>query len=399
MDLLYVGPSLDFVDYGVGGQFYAAMEGEWRSERITGRLRLTNIAQKRIDNVNTPTLRGVMETADGAAFFVEMNGLSQIQEGGRVFVSSLTLRTAHPEYQWVNTLFAVVEGELHGPPRPNEFRAHCRVYACEATITTTSQGGDRSMRVIAYALPVLAGKEGDLQSLARKLNSRSAEFSEYHARNGILRESAFLQKTPQGSQLLMYREYDDSPGTRPKSDGTFERWLSERLVTVHGFDPAPAPQTQVELLVRQRPSHRGEIYIAALPVLPGKAARLYEFASELNGIHATEFEESLRRLGFGLTLFVQHTPQFDISISVIEGHEPASALGRLAMSQHPFDKWHLQQIADQTGLDFAGPPPPPNDELWSWEARPSEALRKGAADLGGEDEPKQSTRDWIGRPT
>jgi len=375
MDLLYVGPSLDFVDYGAGGQFYSAMEGEWHSDRITGRLRLTNIAQKRVDNVNTPTLRGVMETADGAAFFVEMDGLSQIQDGGRVFVSSLTLRTAHPEYQWVNTLFAVVEGELHGPPKPNEFRAHCRVYACEATIVTNPLGGDQSMRVSAYVLPVLNGKESDLLALARELNSRSAEFGKYHARNGIIRESAFLQKMPQGSQLLMYREYDDSSSTQPKSDGTFESRLSERLVAVHGFDPVAAPQPQIELLVRQRPGRRGEIYIAALPLLPNKAARLHEFASELNGIHAAEFEESLRRLGFGLTLFVQHTPQFDVSISVVEGDEPASALGRLAMSQHPFDRWHLRQIADQTGLDFSGPPPPPNEELWSWQPEPASNIK------------------------
>jgi hypothetical protein len=368
MDLTYVGPSLDFVDYGVGGQYYAAMEGDWRSDRITGRLRLTNIAQKRVDNVNAPTLRGVMETPDGAALFVEMNGLSQIQEGGRVFVCSLTLRTAHADYQWVNTLFAVVEGELHGPPRPNEFRAHCRVYACEATITPISQGGDLSMRVSAYALPVLAGKEGELQSLARELNSRSAEFSEYHARNGVIRESAFLQSTPRGSQLLMHREFDNRSGTQPKSDGTFELWLRDRLMAVHGFDPTAAPQPQVELLVRQRPIRRGDVYVAALPVLPNKTARLHEFASELNGIHAAEFEESLRRLGFGLSLFVQHTPQVDLSISVVEGDDPASALGRLAMSQHPFDRWHLQQIADQTGIDFSGPPPPPNEVLWSWEA-------------------------------
>ena len=367
MDLLYVGPSLDFVDYGVGGQFYAAMEGEWRSDRITGRLRLTNIAQKRADNVNTPTLRGVMKTADGAALFVEMNGLAQIQEGGRVFVSSLTLRTAHAEYQWVNTLFAVVEGELHGPPKPNEFRAHCRVYACEATITTIPQGGHQSMRVSAYAMPVLAGKEGDLQAFARELKSRTTEFREHQARNGVTRESVFLQRTPQGSQLLVYREFDDSSGSRPKSDGTFERWLSDRSVAVHGFDPAATPRPQFELLVRHRPGRRGDIYIAALPILPDKAARLYEFASELNGIHAAEFEESLRRLGFGLSLFVQHTPQFDVSISVVEGDAPASALGRLAMSEHPFDRWHFQQIADQTGIDFAGPPPPPNEELWSWQ--------------------------------
>ena len=63
MDLLYVGP-MTLVDYAAGGQYYAGMEGAWRSDRISGKLRLTNIAQKRADNVNTPTLRGVLETED-----------------------------------------------------------------------------------------------------------------------------------------------------------------------------------------------------------------------------------------------------------------------------------------------------------------------------------------------
>lgn len=366
IDLTYVGPSLDFVDYGAGGQYYAAMEGEWRSDRISGRLRLTNIAQKRVDNVNTPTLRGVMETPDGAAMFVEMNGLSQIHEGGRVFISSLTLRTAHPEYQWVNTLFAVVEGELHGAPKPNEFRAHCRVYECAATITLISKGGVQSMRVTASALPVLSGKEEALRSLARDLRARSTEYNDHRVRLGVAREAAFLQRTPNGSMLLGYREVDESSPIQSRSEGAFEHWLSDRMADVFGFDPAMAPRPQVELLVRQRALLRGDIYLAALPVLPHKTARLHEFASELNGIHAIEFEESLRRLGFGLTLFVQHTPQVDLSISVVEGEEPAAALGRLAMSQHPFDRWHLQQIADQTGLDLSGPPPPPNEELLSW---------------------------------
>jgi len=369
MDLTYVGPSLDFVDYGVGGQFYAAMEGSWRSERITGKMRLTNIAQKRADNINTPTLRGVMQTDDGASMFVEMNGLSQLHEGGRVFVSSLTLRTAHPDYQWVNTLFAVVEGELHGAPRPNEFSAHCRVFACEATITDLPSGGDQPMRVIAFALPVLPGKEADLLSLAQQLDTRSTEYDEYRRHKGITREAAFLQRTAQGSQFLVYREYLDLPGAASQPPGAFDHWFRDRITAVHGFDPQAAPEARVELLLRERPARRGDIYIAAAPVLPNKTARLYEFASELNGIHATEFQESLRRLGFGLTLFVQHTPNTVVSISVLEGDEPESALGRLAMSQHPFDRWHLQQIADQTGIASAGPPPPPNEPLWSRDSR------------------------------
>src|SRR6266851_6148263 len=366
MDLTYVGPSLDFVEYGVGGQFYGTMEGTWRSVRISGKLRLTNVAQKRTDNVNTPTLRGVMRTDDAATMFVEMNGLSQIQEGGRVFISSLTLWTAHPDYQWVNTLFAVVEGELHGPPRPNELRAHCRVYACEATITPVSQGGDQSMRLVAYAFPVLPGKEGELRSFVRELESRSSEYDASRRQLGVTREAVFLQRTSQGSQVITYRELEGPAMAQPSSQG-LEVWLKDRMSGLHGFAPATAPQPKVELLVRQRPVRRGDLYAAALPLLPGKTARLHEWASELNGIHSAEFEESLRRLGFGLTLLVQYTPQIDLVISVVEGDEPSRALGKLTASQHPFDRWHVQQITDQTGVDFSAPPPTPNEQLWAWD--------------------------------
>src|SRR5215472_15950151 len=137
MDLTYVGPSLDFVDYGTGGQYYAAMEGTWRSDRVSGRLRLTNTAQKRADNVNMPTLRGVMQTDDGATMFVEMNGLSQIQESGRVFFSSLDAADGASGLGVGTTLYCC---NGRGAPRSsaaNEFGAHCRVFACQTTTTHT----------------------------------------------------------------------------------------------------------------------------------------------------------------------------------------------------------------------------------------------------------------------
>jgi hypothetical protein len=110
-------------------------------------------------------------------------------------------------------------------------------------------------------------------------------------------------------------------------------------------------------------------------LLPDKVARLHQWALELNGIHAAEFEESLRRLGYGLTLFVQHTPDVDLLISVVEGDEPEAALGQLAISHHPFDQWHVHQIAELTGVNFSAPRPPPNKLLWAWE---STAARTGA---------------------
>lgn len=363
MDLVYVGP-MSFIDYGVGGQYYAHMEGDWRGDRISGRLRLTNIAQKRADNVNTPALRGVLETHDGATLYVEMNGLSQIHGGGRAFVNSLTFRTAHPTYQWATTMLCVVEGELYGPPRPNELRARCRVFACEETITTDLEGGIFSVRATAFAVPVSPGQEGGVHELARELDVRRDEFDRLRRQQGITREAAFLQRTPVGAQVVIYREAEDARADGGSGDD-FSKWLADRMRTIAGFDPEAEP-SKVELLIRRRSARRGDLYAVAMPIVPGKTARLHEFALELGGIHASEFDESLRRLRYGLTLFVQHTPDADLAISVIEGDDPDRALGRLAASEHPFDRWHVQQIVDQTGLDVAAPPPPPNESLWTW---------------------------------
>ena len=110
------------------------------------------------------------------------------------------------------------------------------------------------MRAIALALPLLPGKESDLQSLARDLKSRGAEYEELLRQKGIAREAAFLQRTPQGSYVIIYRELDESHSTPSRSEGELDSSLRERIASLHGFDPAAAPPSKVELLVRQRPS-------------------------------------------------------------------------------------------------------------------------------------------------
>lgn len=227
------------------------------------------------------------------------------------------------------------------------------------------------MRAIAYALPVRAGNEDALHVLARDLDRRGGEYNALRQRSGVTREAAFLQRGENVSLLIIYREFDDSLHTPSRSAGSPGEWLKDRLSEIHGLDPAAIAEPKVELLVRERPLRSGRLYVAALPLLSHKTARLHEWAFELNGIHATEFEESLRRLGCGLTLFVQHTPDVDLVISVVEGDEPQGALGQLVMSQHPFDRWHIQQIAELTGVNFSATPPPPNDPLWAWEAIPA----------------------------
>ena len=106
--------SLESIDFGAGGQIYGTMEGTVSGDRLTGRIRLTNLAVRRPDNVNLPALRGVFESDDGAKVYVEMNGVANLRssDNARVFATSVSFRTSDSRYVWLNASFAVLEGVL-----------------------------------------------------------------------------------------------------------------------------------------------------------------------------------------------------------------------------------------------------------------------------------------------
>lgn len=106
--------SLESLDYEAGGQLYGTMEGTLAGAELHGDLRLTNLAPRRPDNVNMPTLRGVLTTDDGVAVYVEMTGIATLRpsDNARVFVTSLTFRTGDARYAWLNTVFGLLEGVL-----------------------------------------------------------------------------------------------------------------------------------------------------------------------------------------------------------------------------------------------------------------------------------------------
>jgi uncharacterized protein DUF3237 len=144
MDFLPLGDvelhytSLEFLDYGVGGQHYGTLDGWLRGEDVRGELRLTNLAPRRPDNVNLPTLRGLLTTEDDALVYVEMNGIATLRpaDDARVFVTSLTFRTGDARYAWLNTLFGVLEGVLDTVA----LTARGRAYRCQPTIGGAEPG-------------------------------------------------------------------------------------------------------------------------------------------------------------------------------------------------------------------------------------------------------------------
>jgi hypothetical protein len=113
-DLRLTYATLEAVDYATGGQLYGTMAGRIDGARLSGELQLTNLAARRPDNVNLPTLRGILRTDDGAVVWVEMDGIATLRpaDGARVFVTTFRCRSGDERYAWVNTLFAVLEGVL-----------------------------------------------------------------------------------------------------------------------------------------------------------------------------------------------------------------------------------------------------------------------------------------------
>ncbi len=132
LELTYT--ALEALDYDTGGQLYGTMEGALDGERLRGRLRLTNLAARRADNVNLPTLRGVLTTDDGADVWVELDGIATLREedGARVFVTTMRFRTGDARFAWLNTVFGVLEGVLDSVGVGGVARG--RVHECRATV-------------------------------------------------------------------------------------------------------------------------------------------------------------------------------------------------------------------------------------------------------------------------
>jgi hypothetical protein len=127
--------SLESLDYGVGGRLYGTMEGALAGERLQGELSLTNLAERRADNVNLPTLRGVLTTADGAVVWVELDGVATLRpsDDARVFVTACRFRTGDERYAWLNAIVGVLEGVLGSVAVGG--KAHGMLFECRATVT------------------------------------------------------------------------------------------------------------------------------------------------------------------------------------------------------------------------------------------------------------------------
>jgi hypothetical protein len=99
----------------------------------------------------------------------------------------------------------------------------------------------------------------------------------------------------------------------------------------------------------------------AAPLLPGKTeADRAALASCWQGERKAEHEASRKR--FGITresVWIQSTPGGDVAVVLLEAPDLQAAMGGLASSDEPFDRWFREHVRDVHGIDLAEDSPPP----------------------------------------
>lgn len=96
------------------------------------------------------------------------------------------------------------------------------------------------MKVFCAAFPVLPGKSEAGKEFAKAvMGPRRKEFEGELKKEGITKESWFLQKTPQGEFVVVYFEATDiekSFEALAKSQDPFVRWFRDQAKAVTGVD-------------------------------------------------------------------------------------------------------------------------------------------------------------------
>ncbi len=106
---------------------------------------------------------------------------------------------------------------------------------------------------------------------------------------------------------------------------------------------------------------------SALPVLPGQAGRVRDFAAEIEP-HLEEFERLNREATVTrYASWLQESPMGDLELVVMESEDPTKIARRFTDSD--YDRWWLGYLKDVHGIDMLVPKPPaPPPMIWEWKA-------------------------------
>ncbi|MFT4081522.1 MAG: hypothetical protein QM638_02955 [Nocardioides sp.] len=106
-----------------------------------------------------------------------------------------------------------------------------------------------------------------------------------------------------------------------------------------------------------------DLYVSAVPLLPGMRAASLEFGRELQGRRISDLLAEMRRFEHGEVVFQQHG-DVDYVIPIVIGIRPWDDEHRVAPGEGDFNVWMNQHLAALHGIDFGDTAPPANKQLW-----------------------------------
>jgi Family of unknown function (DUF6176) len=233
------------------------------------------------------------------------------------------------------------------------------------------------MAKFGLAVPILPGKEDLATKFSiEEIRRRMAEYEQSRRHAGITMERVYLQRNPDGSNLLVV--YIEAAGaladvTRAfaASESEFDRWFFEVNQEISGFDfrqPPPGGGPEHLASWEDTTAGRGTGLAFAAPVLPGQTEAGRAWAREAFQARREELTESRRALGQTREeVFLNTTPEGDVVVIYLEGEDPVRANRQFAASGAPYDRWFKDSLKELLPpfIDF-DQPVPANETLWDW---------------------------------
>jgi hypothetical protein len=113
-------------------------------------------------------------------------------------------------------------------------------------------------------------------------------------------------------------------------------------------------------------------YCLALPILPERGMELVKKFTQEHGGHNKVHDEFYKVAGITREqVWIQRSPPGsgapDLEIVSIETNNPANTFKEFATSNHPWAVRFREFAKKAYGIDFAGPAPPPNENIVDWQ--------------------------------
>ena len=215
------------------------------------------------------------------------------------------------------------------------------------------------MSEYCYCVPVLQGGEEVMQQWIKKSILNNPEHDRVFETAGISGEQVWIQPTPMGTFAVVSFDVvsaDRAFRTIITSNDPWAVDFRRMLTRAHGIDfsqPMPMNERISEWNGKSTVQSHGQ-YAFIMPVLPGKETDLRKW-NEVE-LHTAAHDRLYLEAGVDREqVWLQHSPQGDIAIILLNTDSAARAFNFLATSSDPWSIKFRAFLLDVYGVDFSKP--------------------------------------------